>query len=67
MLCLFIHCRADDTTAEMGPLLLAAAVVSAVALPLVAAGANGTMVLNLAFVTSDTGEFVCNGEHLVPS
>ena len=49
--------------------LLAAAVVSAFVLSLAASAlmgtnVNDTTVLNLAFVTSDTGEFVCNGKHL---
>ena len=47
--------------------LLVPAVVSAFLLPLAAAGQmddNSTIVLNLAFVTSNTGSFVCNGKQL---
>ena len=50
--------------------LLAAALVSVFVLPLAASAqmdANGTIVLNLAFVTSNTGSFVCNGEQLLLS
>lgn len=63
------HDRADTTTEKEMGRLLAAAVVSAFVLSLAASApmgtnANDTTVLNLAFVTSDTGEFVCNGKHL---
>ena len=49
----------------MGRFLLAVAVVSIFGLAQAASALiddNNTIVLNLAYVTSNTGEFVCNGE-----
>lgn len=50
----------------MDHFLLAVVVVSVFSLAQAASSLiddNNTIVLNLAFVTSNTGEFVCNGEY----
>ena len=60
------QCSKADTRTEMGCFLLAVAVVSVFGLAQAAPALiedNNTIVLNLAFVTSNTGEFVCNGEY----